>query len=244
MNALSASELLDVWEMGCIQPPPQWALTLLAAANPEIAFDELTKLSIGQRDALLISLRELIFGSDFVCLAKCPICSEQLELIFNVENIRITSENELPETLSFTNSSYEVKFRPLNSTDLIAISNEKDISAARHSLLDRCLLTAIHEGEELSADQLPSEVLDTLLEHMEKADPQGDVQISLSCPSCSHQWQEIFDIVSFFSREIDVTAHRILQEVHSLASAYGWSEADILAMSPQRRRLYLEMLGE
>lgn len=244
MNALSTSELLDVWEKGCIQSPPQWALTLLAAAYPEIAFDELAKLIIGRRDALLISLRELIFGSDFVCLAKCPICGEQLELTFNAEDIRCACKNELLEPLSFMRSGYEVKFRLPNSIDLIAISNEKNFSAARYSLLDRCLLTAIREDEELSADQLPSEVLDTILEHMEKADPQGDVQLNLSCPSCSHQWQEIFDIVSFFSIEIDVWSHRILQEVYALASSYGWSEADILAMSSQRRRLYLEMLGE
>jgi hypothetical protein len=34
----------------------------------------------------------------------------------------------------------------------------------------------------------------------------------------------------------------VLREVHILASAYGWREDDILAMSPARRRIYLEML--
>ena len=36
---------------------------------------------------------------------------------------------------------------------------------------------------------------------------------------------------------------RTLTEVHQLARAYGWSEAEILAMSGWRRRWYLEAAG-
>jgi hypothetical protein len=32
-------------------------------------------------------------------------------------------------------------------------------------------------------------------------------------------------------------------DVHALASAYGWSEREILALSDTRRRLYLEMVS-
>jgi hypothetical protein len=31
--------------------------------------------------------------------------------------------------------------------------------------------------------------------------------------------------------------------VHTLASAYGWSESEILALSDARRRLYMEMVN-
>ena len=79
---------------------------------------------------------------------------------------------------------------------------------------------------------------------MAQADPQADVQLALSCPACSHQWQSVFDIVSFFWSEMNAWAYRILREVHILASAYGWREADILAMSPYRRQLYLKMVSK
>ena len=32
----------------------------------------------------------------------------------------------------------------------------------------------------------------------------------------------------------------LFDEVHALASCYGWREADILAMSGERRRQYLQ----
>jgi hypothetical protein len=49
--------------------------------------------------------------------------------------------------------------------------------------------------------------------------------------------------VTFFWSEISAEARRLLLEVHNLASAYGWSESDILSMSALRRRYYLEMIG-
>jgi hypothetical protein len=36
----------------------------------------------------------------------------------------------------------------------------------------------------------------------------------------------------------------MVREVHRMASAYGWREADILAMSAFRRQRYLELIGE
>jgi hypothetical protein len=49
--------------------------------------------------------------------------------------------------------------------------------------------------------------------------------------------------VSFFWREIQSAARRIVLEVDALARSYGWSEAEILNMTPARRQLYLEMVG-
>ena len=34
-----------------------------------------------------------------------------------------------------------------------------------------------------------------------------------------------------------------LAEVHALAAAYGWTEAEVLALSAARRRAYLELVG-
>lgn len=78
---------------------------------------------------------------------------------------------------------------------------------------------------------------------MARADPQADVRLAIACPSCGHQWQGIFDIVTFFWSEIESWASRILHEVHLLALAYGWHEREILALSPRRRQFYLDMVG-
>jgi hypothetical protein len=65
----------------------------------------------------------------------------------------------------------------------------------------------------------------------------------MSCPACQHEWLAMFDILSFFWTEIEAWAYRTLRQVHTLASAYGWREADVLAISAWRRQRYLEMVG-
>lgn len=248
MRALSASELLDIWERGLAQPAAQRALTLLGAACPDTPADTLAELSIGQRDARLLTLREWTFGPQLVSLTTCLGCGERLELTFNVADIRVPSpthgENgEGVEPLSLSVSDYEVCFRLPNSLDLAATADSEDIAAARHLLLERCLLATHQDGEKPATDQLPADIIDAVVEQMAQADPQADVQLALSCPVCSHQWQATFDIVSFFWSEINAWAYRILREVHILAAAYGWREADILTMTPWRRQLYREMVS-
>ena len=57
------------------------------------------------------------------------------------------------------------------------------------------------------------------------------------------EWVVVFDIAGFLCQEIDHWAGRMLRTVSKLAAAFGWSEREILRISPLRRQLYLGMLG-
>jgi hypothetical protein len=126
--------------------------------------------------------------------------------------------------------------------DLVELSALPDLAAAESALLRRCVLSARSGERVLSPEELPSPVITALAARLAEVDPQADVQLSLACPACDHRWQEPFDIVTFFWREIEAWAAHLLREVHLLAMAYGWSEAEIVSMSPARRRRYLELV--
>lgn len=239
-RALSASQLLDIWEQGLPQQSTERALTLLSAAFPHTPPDVLAQRSIGQRDAALLTLREWTFGPKVASIATCPACSERLELSFKVGDIRVSPESEPAEILSLSVADYEVRFRLPNSRDMAAITDQDDDDANAHRLLQRCLLDAQQDGNSLRVDQLPTDVTDAVVQRMADADPQADVQLALTCPVCEHHWKATFDIVTFFWSEIDAWVQHTLREVSRLASAYGWREADILAMSAWRRRFYLQ----
>ena len=115
---------------------------------------------------------------------------------------------------------------------------------ARNLLVQRCVLQARsnRDGSDLAIETLPETLITALATHMDTCDPLATIDIPLECPACNHEWQIIFDIVSFFWTEIIALAKRLLREVHTLASLYGWREADILAMSSVRRQFYLEMV--
>ena len=110
-------------------------------------------------------------------------------------------------------------------------------------MLEACLLDARHEDEPFRPADLPEEVVTALSERMAQEDPYLNISLAVKCPACSHEWQMIFDIVTYFMSEINFWAIRMMREVHRLASAYGWSEVDILAMSAWRRQRYLEMIS-
>jgi len=79
-------------------------------------------------------------------------------------------------------------------------------------------------------------------ESMAQADPLAEILLGFECPACLHNCSEALDLPTFLWAEIDALVRRLLLEVHTLASAYGWSEREILSLSDARRRLYLEMV--
>jgi len=88
---------------------------------------------------------------------------------------------------------------------------------------------------------LPADLQAEIGAAMAAADPQADLQLALACPQCAHRWQPVFDIARFLWQELHAWALRTLRDVDTLAHAYHWAEADILALSPRRRQAYLEL---
>jgi len=249
MRVLSAAELLEAWERSAAQSPARRPLVLLAAAGvaapPEAAAD----WPIGRRDAELLRLRERAFGSRLAATAVCPECGERLEVAFDAGDIRAGEESSEDAAapageLALAVAGCELRFRLPTSRDLaVAAAHGGDLEAVRRSLVGSCLLTAHRGGQQVTASDLPAEAVAAIEERMEAADPQAHVLLDLSCPACARRWQAPFDVDTFFWAELEAWARRTLAEVHSLAAAYGWSEAEVLALSAARRRLYLEMVS-
>lgn len=109
MQGLSASNLVLAWELGKEQHPVDRALLLLTLASPETPSPELSALTIGQRNARLLTLRQQTLGTSCQCGARCPNCHESLEFSLDLEAIR------QPEPRQFTGQvtveNFSVRFR-------------------------------------------------------------------------------------------------------------------------------------
>jgi hypothetical protein len=241
MHALSATNLLRVWEEGRGEPDYRRALLLLAVACPEESLEELSGLSIGSRDTRLLTLREWTFGRRLDSVATCPACTERLEFSLDVPDLQVAASERKDERFQLAVDDYVVDFRPLNTSDLVEAARYAEDEQRRGVLLERCVVDARQDSKKTAAGQLPARVLEALASNLAQADPQADIQLALACPACDHRWHAPFDIVFFFWSEIHAWAIRMVKEVHLLARAYGWGEADILSMSPVRRQLYLEL---
>ena len=244
MRPLTAQEMLDVWERGREATLTERALLLLGQACSESSRDALAALPIGCRDARLLTLREWAFGRTLSGVTSCPACGQRLDLSFTTDAIRVPQPPTPEAALSVKVDGYEIVFRLPDSTDLAILAEEAlvDRAEARERLLERCVRGARRNGRKRAFRQLPARVVDAVVRQMGEADPQADVYTTVACPSCTYSWQAVFDVVSYFWSELDSWVHRTLQDVHALALAYGWREADILALSPWRRQCYLQLV--
>jgi hypothetical protein len=245
MRALTAADIIRVWEVGHGQDPADRALTILASACPGRSADELRRLSLGRRNAQLLELRQRLLGAELSAFSECPGCAARLEFSVPVDarGDEETLQAAADTVFDLVTGGYTVRFRLLDTTDLRAAAVAADVDAARRVLVERCVLEARDHGDVLTAAELPAPVLEQLAARLTECDPHAETLIDLVCPACESRWQVPFDVASFFYTEISAQARRLLREVHTLARAYAWRESDILAMSARRRQYYMEMAG-
>jgi len=242
MRPLKAAELLLVWERGLNLTLLERALLLLAAACPESDADTIAGWPIGARDAHLLHLREWIFGPLLVNTARCPRCGEQVEWESRVSDFDQPPPQELPAAgYALRAAEWEVRFRLPASRDIAAVMGDTGADANR-ALLMSCILAVSRGGAAWAPEALPPAVAADVMARMEALDPLADIRIALTCPQCADQWHAGFDIAGYLWAEIRQWAEQTLAAVHQLARAYGWSESQILELSPLRRQLYLGMI--
>ena len=73
-------------------------------------------------------------------------------------------------------------------------------------------------------------------------DAGAELLIDLTCPACAARWQRVLDVAGFVWTELEARAQRLIGDVHALASAYGWTEGEVLALGDARRAAYLAMV--
>lgn len=243
MRVLSAAQLLDAWEDGLSRSPVERALCMLAAAWPEADRAALEALSVGERDARLLQLRQRLFGPDVAMTARCPACGQQLESAFRVADIQVDGAEPIETARVLCTGGYRIAFRLPTSRDLLSLSRLNDDTSPERALLALCVTEIVSSVDEAptEAESLPVQVVTAVAEAMAKADPQADARLDLTCPACRHRWNAPFDIGGFLWQEVQTWAQRVLRDVTALARAYGWREKEILALSPMRREAYLEL---
>ena len=241
MTGRDASLLLRVWESGTPRSTSVRALLLLSAAVPDERPEDLTQLSVGHRNAHLLSLRERLFGSTVDCLTRCPECADSIHITFAVNDVR-AAHADRDASFRVTTDGHDVRFRLPNSADLLALEGEQALEVAERHLLSRCVLEASTARGTASTSDLPDGVTTAISRRMSEVDPQAEVLLDIACPSCAAHSRAPFDIASYLWREIESWAKGMLRSIHTIASAYGWRESDIVAMNESRRRAYLELI--
>jgi hypothetical protein len=247
MRPLSATQLLALWDAGQNRHPIDRALLALALAMPEEAPDGLADRPVGWREVNLLALRNASFGSALEGYAPCPSCGALME--FSLDGKTLLDGLPAPDSNARIALDGQ-QWRLPSSRDQAAILAAPDPETAVDWLFDRCRMDEGDSGKVSTVNRKKSPKLKSspaligqLESRMEALDPAADIRLGVRCADCGHAWDAVLDVGTCFWDELGSRAHQLLESVHRLAGAYGWREADILALSPTRRAAYLNMIG-
>lgn len=255
MRPLSTAELISCWDTG-LRLGRERAVALLAEAaftedvaggagdaartldpapGPGLARD----VPLAERDARLLDLRARMFGRTVTATTACPSCGERVEITMDLGERRA---EPAAAVMMVRAEGYEVEVRGPTVGDWAEARRCQEVGEAERLLLARCVRSAKRGGEAVGPDELPAAVVRAVEARLEEADGAAGSAMTVECPACGGSWRASLDVAEFLWAELDFWARRTLRDVHDLASSYGWREADILAMSPARRRVYVEMV--
>ncbi|MGO8882624.1 MAG: hypothetical protein ACLQI7_02770 [Streptosporangiaceae bacterium] len=238
----TAAILLRAWESGAAVAPPDRAPSLLHSLGAVPAGVRTGELTIGQCDARLFELRRELFGEMLEVVATCPACQTEVELAVALGELQPPVREGPVAPLTVQADGYTLLCRIPCNEDLRVLASRGGEATLR-DLLERCVLEASSpEGPPVTPRELPEATVEAIAEALAETDAGTHTALRVRCP-CGSEWADELDIRHVVWSDLTEWVGRTLTEVHHLAQSYGWSEAEILAMSGWRRRWYLEAAG-
>lgn len=189
---------------------------------------------VAARSAALLRLvaatdgvRELPFS------ACCPACSETFEFALPLATLQEGTDDDGPIQVRLQRGA-DIRLRRPTGNDLrcwrLARPATRDL--ARRLMLDELLL----EGQVQPEDEAELSAAVAAL------DPLVALAVACDCPACGAASEVPIDLDDTALNRLAARQRALLREVHCLASRYGWSEAQVMALPPTRRAQYLALI--
>lgn len=235
---LDADALLALWECTLGQGASARDDALLQALPGTEA-----PRTLGERNARLLALHAQWFGRELALLSHCPACGMAVE--FSADCEALAAQGPAPDASLPSHrlqvDGHAMEFRLPDPADIAAASAAPDDEAFVGELLASCLLACSRDGMPVLPQDLPPPVRAALSQRMEALDPAASVSFALECPQCGTPWEARLDAGQPLRQKLQAAAERVLLDVDGLARAYGWTEPEVLRLSPARRAAYLQL---
>lgn len=167
-----------------------------------------------------------------------PDCREPLDLALD---LRSFAAADFPERIAWREGGGDLVLRLPTGSDQERWCGEPpgDFAAMAASLV-----VEVAGGPRPERWEVPEPWLEALSQRLGEADPLTDLRIESRCPACGRDTAMELDLEAMLLASLAKEQKRLFRDIHRLASAYHWSEAEILALSPGRRARYLAKLEE
>jgi len=220
------------------------------------------RLLVADRQYLLLQVRQATFGdavhADLVC--PWPDCGVQVSVDFAVSDVPVeeppyrasrhtmTLSEEAIASGADLDSDGEVCFRLPDGSDQEELSGLLALNEAEAltGLLYRCVqrLGPHRPPDQEQCSRLPARARSEIEERMRQVAPRVEQSLAAACVGCGRSFVVPFDIQRFLLGELRTDSQLLYQEVHYLAFHYHWSEHEIMGMTRDKRRTYIDVLAD
>lgn len=194
------------------------------------------ELSVADRQFLVRQFSGLLGLNEVWLTAGCGMCGAFFDL--HVDQARLpakTAGKGFPFAEAKT-SAGKLRFRVPTGADQEAVAAIAEDASAVRALVQRLLVSA--DGDCAAVASLSRRDLKKIEAALEAAAPEVTTLVQAECPECNHVNNVSVDPYLC----LETQGQTLLTEVHRLASAYHWSETEILALPRKRRRVYLALV--
>ncbi|MDH5344663.1 MAG: hypothetical protein OEW59_02785 [Gammaproteobacteria bacterium] len=193
---------------------------------------------VGSRIAALLRLLAATDAVDHLSLlAHCrrPSCGERFEFELPLAMLHdVVPEGETIQVP--LNGGRSVLLRRPNGRDLREWRSQQPTS--RQAAVATMLRSLVVEGQATPDDE------PVLAEALLDLDPLVAFTVSCACPACRSINEVRVDLEDIALARLRWKQRELLHDIHRLASRYGWTEAEVLAIPPHRRTHYLAMIED
>jgi hypothetical protein len=194
--------------------------------------------AVGRRTAALLRLVATTDAVEHLSLqAHCqvPECKEWFEFELPLALVIDQVPENAPVQVSLGNNR-PVSLRCPSGQDLREWRKQR--LASRQDAVTAMLESLVVDGQATLEDE------PALAEALSAMDPLVAFMVSCACPSCAFPNKVRVNLEDIALTRLKQRQRALLHEIHKLASRYGWTEAEILAIPPRRRSCYLAMIEE
>ncbi|MGP0628525.1 hypothetical protein ACTRW9_02335 [Nitrospina sp. 32_T5] len=215
------------------------ALTLALASVGGCDADEssVRELSVADRQYLMRHLACHLQVEREWHSALCPSCKAVFDVRLSPSELPIKPPGEGYPFVTVPTRYGRLRFRVPTGADQECIAGLEDEARAVPVLLQRLLVDGQNNPSDLEFSEEDVAAIESAIESVA---PELVVWVPTKCPECKTETRVEIDPYAC----LQSGRHGLLREVHRLASAYHWSERDIMEMPRDRRRRYLALVEE
>lgn len=231
-------------ESGCCPDRPGYVTAMLSSALDSIGNEpadagHVADLCVADRQFLMLRLAAMLDGEQMWLKVDCGHCDAPFDVDIRRCDLPVKEAGQGFPLVTLRVKEWTIDARVPTGADQECIGEQSEEEAMKQ-LLQGCIRSVNGEppGKEF-VNNLSEPDIEAIDEALDEISPALCNQLLVSCPECGREQYAELDHYDLSG----MNEHYFYDEVHTLASHYHWSEAAILDLPQDRRRLYISMIS-